>query len=773
MTARPSSLHTPHRLRVMPALVALVLASAALPTARNAVAAPGVAESAAASTPAPVPGGRTYQTSFKQLGALFPLQLRGVQGTSGVAFSIRSDEVVTQARLRLNYAYSPALLADISHIKVVVNEQVAATVPVPPQEAGRNLQRDIPIPARLLTEFNRINLELIGHYTRECEDPMHTSLWANIGNDSALELTVAPVAQANDLALLPQPFFDRRDVRQLNLPLVFGAAPESGALEAAGTLSSWFGALAGFRGAQFPARVGTLPERGNAVVMVSGSRQIPGLSLPEAKGPTVAVVPHPGDPHGKLLLVMGRDDAELATAARALAVGGTALSGPLATITEVTELKPRKPYDAPHWLSSERPVKFGELAEQRTLNVAGYSPDLIRINFVLPPDLFAWRDKGIPVDLRYRYTPRPTADKSTLNINANQQFLRALPLRTVSHEEPGVLDRLAAATLPTGETVPAREQFRLPLFKLPAQTQLQFHYFHDVVKVGACRDVPLDNVRGTVEPDSTIDISGFAHFIAMPDLAAFGNAGFPFTRMADLSQTAVVLPDQPVAGDYTAYLSLMGLMGRATGYPATGVRVAAASQVDMLADKDLLVLASGSNQPLLTRWADAIPVALGGSERRFQLSDFANRLLTWWDPGQHDGAQPRQAQMAFSSQSTDAVIAGFESPLRNGRSVVLVASNQAAGLTQAIEALLDPERLQLVQGSTAVVRGKQVDSLVAEKTYHVGRLNPFLFAQWYLSRNPLLLTLLGVASAVLIALVAYLSLRARARSRLLLQSKMA
>lgn len=377
------------------------------------------------------------------------------------------------------------------------------------------------------------------------------------------------------------------------------------------------------------------------------------------------------------------------------------------------------------------------------------------------------------MDLRYRYTPRPTADKSTLNINANQQFLRALPLRTMSHEEPSLFGRATAAVLPAGETVPAREQFHLPLFKLPAQTQLQFHYFHDVVKEGACRDVPLDNVRGTVEPDSTIDISGFAHFIAMPDLAAFGNAGFPFTRLADLSQTAVVLPDRPAAGDYTAYLGLMGLMGRATGYPATGVRVSAASQVDMLADKDLLVLASGSNQPLLTRWADAIPVALGGATRSFQLSDFANRLLTWWDPGQHDGAQPRQAQVAFSSQSTDAVIAGFESPLRSGRSVVLVASNQAAGLTQAIEALLDPERLQLVQGSTAVVRGKQVDSLVAEKTYHVGRLNPFLFAQWYLSRNPLLLTLLGVASAVLIALVAYLSLRARARSRLLLQSKKA
>ena len=112
------------------------------------------------------------------------MQLRGVQGNAGVSFSVRNDEVVTSARLRLNYAYSPALLADISHIKVLMNEQVVATIPVPNEHGGKNLQRDIDIPSRLITEFNRLNIELIGHYTMECEDPAHSSLWANVGNDS-------------------------------------------------------------------------------------------------------------------------------------------------------------------------------------------------------------------------------------------------------------------------------------------------------------------------------------------------------------------------------------------------------------------------------------------------------------------------------------------------------------------------------------------------------------------------------------------------------------
>jgi hypothetical protein len=350
-------------------------------------------------------------------------------------------------------------------------------------------------------------------------------------------------------------------------------------------------------------------------------------------GPTLAVVTNPNDPMSKLLVVMGCDAAELRTAASALAVGGPALSGRMATVTGLKELEARKPYDAPAWLRSDRPVRFGEIADQRALNVSGYTPDTVRINFRAPPDLFAWRDKGIPVDLRYRYTPRPTPDKSTLNINVNDQYLRAYPLRAASHAAPSVIDAL----LPTPDDgmVMARERVRVPLSTLPAQSQLQFHYYYDYVKQGFCKDVMLDNVRGAIDADSTIDISGFSHFLAMPDLAAFGNSGFPFTRMADLSQTAVVMPDKGDLPEWSAYLNLMGLMGRSSGYPVTGVQVTPASLVEKVSDKDLLVISSGADQPLLQRWERDLPAvrpglpgtrlvgrapaAAGGAARRTEL----------------------------------------------------------------------------------------------------------------------------------------------------------
>ncbi len=215
------------------------------------------------------------QIPLRQLGADAPFQLRGVDAINGVPFSIRADEVVTAARLKLRYTYSPALIPSLSHINVMVNGEVAATVPVPRETAGTSLERDLTIEPRLITEFNRLNLQLIGHYTTECEDPFHSSLWATVGNSSVLELTLAPVALANELSLLPLPFFDRRDVGRLRLPFVFAGQPSAATLEAAGAVSSWFGALAGYRGASFAASLNQVPAGGNAVVFVTNDEKRP------------------------------------------------------------------------------------------------------------------------------------------------------------------------------------------------------------------------------------------------------------------------------------------------------------------------------------------------------------------------------------------------------------------------------------------------------------------------------------------------------------------
>jgi hypothetical protein len=195
---------------------------------------------------------------------------------------------------------------------------------------------------------------------------------------------------------------------------------------------------------------------------------------------------------------------------------------------------------------------------------------VVRVNLQLPPDLFTWRSRGIPLDLQYRYTPRVRPDQSTLNVNVNDNFVGGLPLRSANPAGDRWWNPLAVKLMPDG-TLAERKEVILPPLAMGPRSQLRLHYYFEPVG-GRC--VPqLDNVRGAIDPTSKIDVSGFPHFIAMPELAAYANGGFPFSRMADLSDTAVILPDQPDNTDTETYLGLLGQIGRSTGYPALRVKV--------------------------------------------------------------------------------------------------------------------------------------------------------------------------------------------------------
>jgi len=707
-----------------------------------------------------------YSLTLKQLGRRDTMNLQGVESSDSVNFDIRADQVVTGAQLLLNYSYSPALLADLSQINVLVNDEVAASLPLPKEGAGTAQQAVVQIPPHLITEFNRLRLQFIGHYSMSCEDPLHSSLWAKISNTSELKVQVSSIQLKDDLSVLPLPFFDKRDARQVNLPFVFATAPDNATLEAAATLSSWFGAMASYRGATFPTAYGTIPAKGNAIVLVLSPNAVDvnGVKVAQATGPTLNLIANPNDPQGKLLIVSGRDGAELKRAATAVALGSPVLAGNSVVIDKLESLAPRRPYDAPNWVPSDRPVRLGELVELKKLSVSGYNPGAISVDFRLPPDLFNWREEGVPLHLKYRYTPQQVSTNSSLLVGLDDQFMKSMPLPSITNLADG---KTLLSMMQKDNTLPREATVLLPISSASPMSKLQLRFMYDYIKEGECRDIIVDNMRGAIDPDSSLDISGYQHFIAMPNLGVFNDAGFPFTRLADLSESAVVLPDTFGTDELSAYLTILGRFGESTGYPATAVKVVQAKDVQSVADKDLLVIATGADQPLFKQWQQYLPATADGPQQHFKLSDLPRYVSTWISPDAEANKHAANAAISFNSLSTSTWFAGFESPLKAGRSVVLISSTKPAGLQAATAVLIGGDQYKdTIQGSLAVVQGTQVDSLVADQQYYVGKLGLFKSVQWQLSQNlgwMLLFTFLGLA---IVSCLIYLSLRARAKRRL-------
>jgi len=697
-------------------------------------------------------GQRVVSLTFKQMGAWSAVNLRGVDASRTLNFSVRADEVVVAAKLRIAYDYSPALIPELSHLKVLVNERMAMMEALPKDKALANT-REINLDPRLFGEVNSLRFNLIGHYTRQCEDPFHSSLWLTLSDLGRIELTLAPVSVTNDLRHLPAPFFDRLDNVPLKLPFVFASPPTFGALKSAGVVASWFGMQAGNRGAQFPAMLNALPL-GNAVVFMRAGDSIDGVNA--VAGSTVSIQPHPTNPHAKLLLVTGSNDEELARAARAIALIAPTLTGQQVTVTSETAAAPRKPYDAPAWIPTDRPVRFGELARPEELRVQGYFPEVVRLNYRVAPDLFTWRTPGTPVKLKYRATRLPLHKNSSLNVNINTTFIQTLALN-----EPDGKNKENDPRNPVDiENKALREEsLFIPPYATGGRDQLQLSYYFDVIKEGECRNLPPDNLQAAIDPESTLDFSGFPRYAALPNLAYFANIGFPFTRMADLSETAVVLPERPNADEIGLYLTLMGRMGESTAYPALQHAVVSATDVAKVASRDLIVIGSATNQSLMAQWTDHLPMVQVNGERRVREADATWMPTYRW--GQQDVQStplPRGSLNLSGSGNLTAVMA-FESPLQSARSVVLLFADKSADLRKISDVLTDAERVSTIQGDFAVVDDKSVDHAKVSPTYYVGTLPNLSKVRWFFSDQPLLLALLGILIIILVAALVYRPLR--------------
>ncbi|MFM9886964.1 MAG: cellulose biosynthesis cyclic di-GMP-binding regulatory protein BcsB, partial [Burkholderiales bacterium] len=214
----------------------MALASAAFSTPVVAAEAAGstTALDKGAASDAQSRGVRVRRATLRQLSGLNALSLRGTDGGATVAFGGRADELVTKAVLRLRYSHSPALLLAQSHLRILLNDETAGIIQFTKETAARSSEQAFELDPRFIGDVNRLRFQFIGHYAADCEDQLHSSLWAEVSGASELELTARPIPVRSDLALLPEPFFDARDLNRLQLPFVFPTAPSLEMVRAGG-----------------------------------------------------------------------------------------------------------------------------------------------------------------------------------------------------------------------------------------------------------------------------------------------------------------------------------------------------------------------------------------------------------------------------------------------------------------------------------------------------------------------------------------------------------
>jgi cellulose synthase (UDP-forming) len=684
------------------------LAHAALPaqtpsakevkTFKNAGAQRRVATSAAAqSTGAQAPQQDTFHTSndLASLGNSQPITLRGTQSRFSVRFELPNSEVVTTATFVMHYRLAPQLNDQASRLNLLINGIGAASVPLLHSADGSTDQQvSISIPGEFLLTENTLEFQLAGVCAGgNCGSPTVVTV---VQPTSKLDLVGRRLALASDLSLLPAPFLDPSSDAP-SVPFAFLASPDPKTLRAAGIVASWFGLLSDYHGIHFPVTINRIPQE-NAVIVAAASSLPETLGLGQVQAPTIAVRPNPSDPFGKVLVVTGANEEQVIQAACALALSRVTQNGDTAKITTAyVEPPARVANDAPRWLTPEREATLGDSFGNDLLVSSGLSSRTLF--FRLAPDLYFGNRGGIPLRLTFRAEGLQPQQRAELNV-----YLNSTPVGHILISSDEAPIQHATVLLPVTALLPYSNSVLLT-WKADGW-------------VDANKQPTLHIMR-----NSSIEFEGIQHFAEMPKLERFAEAGYPFTRYADLSKTTVVMGSNNSPGTLGAFLDLAGFFGAQTGYPALRISVASSSEMGSLVDKDLILLGRYSDSEMLNRVADALPVRISPNAVRLTDSD------SWWMQLRRSAWNPkgrtRQSieDLLEADSGPQGVITGFQSPRGGDLSVVGIFGQDDAALDLLGAQLSGIKRNGSIYGSISVFYNGTFESLYLRRDdYQIGTL---------------------------------------------------
>jgi cellulose synthase (UDP-forming) len=609
-----------------------------------------------------------------------------------------------------------------------------------------------------LTRNNVLGFQFIGHYTMSCEDPANSVLWGRVETNSSIEVSGSLLPLSDNLNMLPLPFYDESvGSTTASIPFAFASQPSRRALEAAGIVASWFGIRAKSRALTFPVTVdGALPK-GNLVLFVEEPSGMPAALDLRGGGPVIAMRTNPSDPFGKVLVIAGDDGAQLVTAARSLALENNLLQGRTIQVSDFQLPPARQADDAPLWLRTDQVSPFWNYSVDRTLQSdgSGTLPVYVRI----PPDLDFGDESTLPLHLDYRYNAVPLAAGSTMRVSANGSLANELPLPQRDNPKQTLNETVA-----------------VPLVSMrPFANTFLFNFFFQIPKTGPCRNTPPINLQGALLRSSYLDLRGLNHWTSMPNLELFANAGFPFTRFADLSQTMIVMPPKASSEEIGMYLMFLSYFAEQTGYPALRLQVDDSASLGK--DADYLILGTPDDQPAFDRLHHRLPITVSQDGLSVEETGgfFPAIQSAWWQVAEMRPVwwwklikgQQRAGLIASLGEYPDAVIQGIESPWAAGRSVVTITIKNDAAAKAFTAAFLKSSGSASIGESVSVLQGNDFTSYrLGDAFYQVGHLPWWTQVRYRLREFPWLVVLLTFVLGLFVVPWTRARLNDRTRARL-------
>ena len=689
------------------------------------------------------------EISLAMLGNLSgPLRLAGAAAARSMSIPLSARERARDATLHLVVSNSVSLLMARSQLAVRVNDHTIAQFQLSPSQPETTA--DIHVPIDLLRPgYNALTFAVAQHSTENCEDPNSPELWTEIDTTaSTLRMQTELKPLTPTLATLPD-LIDPKQWSTRSIAIVSATRPDNeqratnGGLLAQGIALRlrYLSATPRVLDAQPGAGAGMVP--GLALAPLAGSdvlligsrdalrRYVDPQIAARIVGAFLGVYPNPDDPRHFVVLVSGRDDAEVNRAARAFAHSELPLPRRSELVIGAFDESTLPPSSAAKTLSGTVPWSLHQIGfNSRTLRPG----DEVNLEVRLPADIYAPEDAKVTLDMNFSEGSRMRED-SVLDISLNGRFAQAIAL----DQTQGAVIRHYRISIPLRDFDTGHNTLTLRALLMPSVSD-------------RCVLRQMDNLEVTLLDSSTLTLPNASHYATLPDLRRFADSGFPYTAPHDGSGLALRIASKDNSTIAAAW-TLMGKLAQSQMAPLTSAQLTFGESG--AGRHTVLVGATSALPPALlysAPWSPGKSISVmnsAGSSSDERSGSWFNRH---WDSL---FAPPAKATQTGDTLRGDLTLSQQLLVMQyrdtHGRALTLITSASADELLDGVSRLVEPTYWGGLDGNVAVLSFNHPNLWTARigDTYETGRLGAMDWLGFSLSRHPLL----GYALLVLLLAV--------------------
>jgi len=670
------------------------------------------------------------------------IKIKNTEGVFNVNFPLPTKWEIIDAKGFIQYSPSLLLLKDISSATLSFNDVFLKKYKLfdhTQDGVGFTLDPD------LFMANNSVTLNIIQHYTKECENTIHSSLWTDIElSNSYIELHVRPKAIKEELASIKKELFDHTQYRMAPINFVMDKTDDE-TLKHFALFSAMISTNLKSRLTKTKVSNKIDPNTHNIIINTkekakeylslfkdkNSSHQQTSLSFEEKLTHDINIIQNPYRMNKAIIVIAPKDPAKIKESIYTLSKSDLNQSKDQGIDAKDVQIPlPSKAYSAKNFVPVDKKISFKELGFKTTL-LKGWYPPKVKVKFKVYPDHYFNSKNMIDTHIHYLF-PSLIHEDSIVNISMNNIFVDQVNIVKSAKESNIKMSANKLFNFDRREEIPS-------LLLNKGSNELKLDFSLVALRNGECDLYATENLVASVLDDSYFILPKSKRWIELPYMQLITNAQYPYSIYPDLQDTVIYLANKnpyTIASAMDFIFFMTQEIGSFPHYMRITTKLTPQDQ-----QKNLVVFGSIHDENL-HRLSKNAPIEMNQENMKGSFPSIYNLIA-------HENLLNRKILEKYKFLTSmkeinlpdhSIIIQMFRSSFNTDKSILFFAANDPSSLHKGVSSILQFKNRDTIQGDLVIYDydGEEGVSFNVKDKYILSQLNWLETLSLKIGYNPLI-----------------------------------